>query len=54
MFTFFLPSHCLQTEHTLRAPQSGIIAKIAAEKGSMCAEGTALVTFEEQLDDVDV
>jgi 3-methylcrotonyl-CoA carboxylase alpha subunit len=37
-----------QTEHTLRAPKSGTIAKIAAEAGSMCAEGTALVTFEEE------
>lgn len=46
IFTTLLLHH--QTEHTLRAPQSGIIAKIAAEKGSMCAEGTALVTFEEE------
>ncbi|UZJ57417.1 hypothetical protein CBS101457_006737 [Exobasidium rhododendri] len=38
----------MKTEHTLRAPKSGIIAKIAAEAGSMCAEGTALVTFEEE------
>lgn len=38
----------MKTEHTLRAPKAGIVAKIAVEKGAMCAEGTELVQFEEE------
>ncbi|PWN38163.1 uncharacterized protein FA14DRAFT_166997 [Meira miltonrushii] len=38
----------MKTEHTLRAPKAGVVAKIAVEKGAMCAEGTELVQFEEE------
>lgn len=38
----------MKTEHTLRAPKDGVVAKVNAAQGAMCAEGTELVTFEEQ------
>lgn len=38
----------MKTEHTLRAPKAGIVAKVTVEKGAMCAEGTELVQFEEE------
>ncbi|KAK0536653.1 hypothetical protein OC842_001921 [Tilletia horrida] len=39
----------MKTEHVLRAPRAGVVAKLAsASPGSMVAEGTELVVFEDE------
>jgi len=39
----------MKTEHVLRAPRAGVVAKLAsASPGAMVSEGTVLVSFEEE------
>ncbi|KAE8229781.1 hypothetical protein CF326_g5238 [Tilletia indica] len=39
----------MKTEHVLRAPRAGVVAKlVSASPGAMVAEGTELVVFEEE------
>lgn len=36
----------MKTEHVLRAPRAGVVARVAASAGEMVGEGVELVGFE--------